>query len=87
MIKRIDPPLWLRTPRGDALAYFLIDYGIDHDLQWVCFQHDTGECWTYDNSEIRLIENQTMRRSYVNIPSPSDVAQRFANKSGRCGND
>ena len=26
-----------------ALAHFLIDYGPEHDLMWVCFQDDSGE--------------------------------------------
>lgn len=63
MITRIDPPLPIVTPKGKALAHFLIDYGIEYDLLWVCFQNDTGECWTWRNKEIRASENITMGRT------------------------
>lgn len=65
-ITRIDPPLPLLTPKGKAMAHFLIDYGLEHDLYWVCFQDDTGECWTWKNSVIRLQNNITAGR--INIP-------------------
>lgn len=65
-ITRIDPPLPLLTPKGKAMAHFLIDYGVEHDLCWVCFQDDTGECWTWKNSVIRLQNNITAGR--INIP-------------------
>lgn len=68
MITRIDPPLPLKTPKGKALAYFMIDYGIDHDLMWVCFQNDTGECWTWKNSDIRADDNITIGRLNDSIP-------------------
>ena len=63
MITRIDPPLPIVTPKGKALAHFLIDYGIEHDLIWVCFQNDTGECWSWKNKDIRAAENITMGRT------------------------
>jgi|DEB19_MinimDraft_3_1074340.scaffolds.fasta_scaffold38004_2 hypothetical protein len=65
-ITRIDPPLPLLNPKGKAMAHFLIDYGLEHDLYWVCFQDDTGECWTWNNSVIRLQNNITTGR--INIP-------------------
>lgn len=48
------------------MAHFLIDYGLEHDLYWVCFQDDTGECWTWNNKDIRAQENITAGR--INIP-------------------
>lgn len=62
MITRIDPPLPLQTPKGKAMAHFLIDYGFEHDLYWVCFQNETGECWTWSNKDIRNQENITAGR-------------------------
>jgi len=62
---RIDPPLPLITPKGNALAHFLIDYGFEHHLYWVCFQDDTGECWTWCNKDIRAQNNITAGR--INI--------------------
>lgn len=62
MITQLDPPLWLHTPKGEALCHFLIDYGPEHDLMWVCFQSDTAECWTWPNYKIRAMKNITMGR-------------------------
>ena len=63
-IVRIDPPIPLMTPKGRAIAHFLIDTGVENDLQWVCFQDETGECWTWENADIRARVNKTIGRSY-----------------------
>lgn len=62
MIHRIDPPIPLVSPKGNCLAHFLIDYGVETDLMWVCFQEETGECWTWGNPEIRAQKNITIGR-------------------------
>jgi hypothetical protein len=59
---QINPPLPLTTPKGEALAHFIIDYGAEHDLIWVCFQNDTGECWSWSNKDVRAVKNVTMGR-------------------------
>ena len=38
----------------------MIDSGQEHHLQWVVFIDETGECWTFQNPEVRLQTNQTM---------------------------
>jgi hypothetical protein len=43
------------------MAHWLIDYGIEHFLFFVCFIDATGECWTYRNDLIRLQGNTTVR--------------------------
>jgi hypothetical protein len=55
----------IMTPKGRALAHFLIDYGPEHDLMWVCFQDDSGECWTWENADIRARVNQTLGRNNI----------------------
>jgi hypothetical protein len=67
---QLDPPLWMITPKGVALCHFVIDYGIDLDLYWVCFGQDGGECWTFENKDVRLVPNQTIGRKL----SASDAA-------------
>ena len=62
---RIDPPIPLMTPKGRGLAHFLIDSGIENDLQWIVFQDDTGECWTWENAQIRARVNQTAGRKRI----------------------
>ena len=56
---QLDPPMPVHTPKGDAVAHVLIDYGLEHDLMWVCFLDDSGECWTFGNREVRALPNAT----------------------------
>lgn len=67
MITRIEPPLEVFTPKGNGLAYFLVDYSYEMDLMWVVFLDSNGECWTYRNRDIRLQSNITHGRGH---PSP-----------------
>lgn len=60
MILQLNPILPLDTPRGPAWAHFMIDYGSEHHLLWVCFLKESGECWTFTNPEIKLEKNVTM---------------------------
>lgn len=62
MILQLNPPLPAVTPKGSGLAHFLIDYGPEHNLMWVVFLDENGECWTYQNHEIRAKQNITMGR-------------------------
>jgi hypothetical protein len=61
MLLQLNPPIPVVTPKGKALAQVLIDYGPEHDLMWTVFQ-DNGECWTWNNKEIRAETNQTFGR-------------------------
>lgn len=61
-VTQLNPPIPLMTPKGSALAHMVIDYGAEHDLLWVCFQDDSGECWSWANPEIRAQKNITMGR-------------------------
>ena len=69
MIIQLNPPLPLSTPKGPALAHFLIDYGPEHHLQWVValdkpgITGDVGECWQFENPHIRFQTNFTMGRT------------------------
>lgn len=73
MMLRLDPPIPLTTPRGDAMAYFVIDCGHDHHLQWVCFIIETGECWTYRNPDVRLSTNITEGRLKISKIAGTDA--------------
>lgn len=61
---RLDPPLPVVTPKGNAMAHVLIDYGMEHHLVWICFQDETGECWSWQNKDIRVQANLTAGRTY-----------------------
>jgi hypothetical protein len=65
---QLDPPLPLTTPKGKGWAYFLIDRSQEHHLEWVVFLDDSGECWTFQNPEIRLQPNVTMHRPSTKNP-------------------
>ena len=62
MTTQLNPPIPVSTPKGNALAHMVIDYGPEHNLIWVCFIDATGECWSYDNKYIRAQTNITMGR-------------------------
>lgn len=64
-ITQLNPPIPLMTPKGRAVAHFIIDYGVENDLMWVCFQDDTGECWTWENAQIRARVNKTAGRTNI----------------------
>lgn len=64
-ILQLDPPLPVSTPKGDGLAHLVIDYGAEHNLLWVVFLDETGECWTYKNPDIRAQQNITMGRKIL----------------------
>jgi hypothetical protein len=65
MIHELNNLLWLQTPYGPATAKFLINYGPESDLQWVCIQHDgehVNEIWTWSNWDVRAVDNATLGR-------------------------
>lgn len=59
---QLNPPIPVITPKGRAWAHVLIDYSQEHHLIFVCFQEDTGECWSWQNRDIRIQPNPTMGR-------------------------
>jgi hypothetical protein len=63
MIIQLNPALPVLTPKGEAYAHFLIDYGMEEHLLWVCFINETGECWTFRNKDIRIQKNYTLSRT------------------------
>lgn len=83
MMQRIDPPIPLKTVKGNALAHFILDYGCEEDLFWVCFMDATGECWTFRNRDIRAYPNITMGRECVSpFYDPKDVAFKQVTPAG-----
>lgn len=62
MILQLNPPLEVTTPHGLCHAEFIIDYGLESDLYFVCILNDTGEIWTFSNKEIRATKNITAGR-------------------------
>lgn len=85
MLVQLPSPLPMKSPKWNCLAHFLIDYGPEHDLHFVVFQDDTGECWTWSIRDIRAQKNVTMGRKHVSsFYEPKDVALTPPNKLMRC---
>jgi hypothetical protein len=65
-VTQLDPPLpvtvEIDTIKYKALAHMMIDYGIEHDLMWVVFLDNNGECWTIRNRDLRAQKNETIGR-------------------------
>lgn len=61
-IIQLNPPLPILTPKGKGLAWLVVDYGCEHHLMWTVAINETGEIWTYPNTEVRAEKNITMGR-------------------------
>lgn len=62
-IVQLNPTIPVSTPKGNGLAWFLLDYSEEHHIMWIVAIDDTGEIWTFPNPEIRAIKNITMGRT------------------------
>jgi hypothetical protein len=69
---QLNPPIPVITPKGSGLAVLALDYGPEFDLLWTVFQDDTGECWTWNNKDIRGQKNITMGRNNVSPISSNE---------------
>lgn len=65
MILQLDPQIPLITPNGPGQAILIIDYSEEHDLKWVVIQDNTGEIWTWPNSQVRGFKNVSMGRTNI----------------------
>jgi len=66
-ILQLNPPIPMNTPKGAGLAHLLLDYGPEYNLIWTVFINQTGECWSFQNPEIRACKNITLGRMNENI--------------------
>jgi hypothetical protein len=71
---QLNPQIPVVTTKGNGWAFFLIDRSQEHDLEWVVFLDNTGECWTFKNSDIRIQKNYTLHRKNI-----SDIEKRDRN--------
>ena len=75
MIQQLSSPIAIITPKGKGLAHFIIDYGYEHNLTWVVFLDHSGECWSFQNPDVRIQKNITHGRDYISpFYNPEDVA-------------
>jgi hypothetical protein len=64
MITQLNPTIPLITPKGNGYAHFVIDYSQEHNLIWVVFIDESGECWSFQNKEVRIQQNNTFGRNF-----------------------
>ena len=62
MLLQLNPPIPLQTPKGNGVAWFVTDNGMEHNLEWTVAIDATGEIWTFQNPEVRAQKNITMGR-------------------------
>ena len=86
---QLNPPIPVVTPKGEGWAHVLIDYSQEHDLLWVVFLDESGECWTLPNRDIRIQSNLTLGRRdrEKNLEQPDKRTVEPADQSmlGRSG--
>jgi hypothetical protein len=61
-ILQLNPPIPLSTPKGNGLAWLVIDYGAEHNILWTVAIDETGEIWTFMNPQVRALKNVSMGR-------------------------
>lgn len=78
MLLQLNPTLPLDTPKGLADAHFLIDYGSEANLLFVCFVRTTGEQWTFPNTQVKLEKNIT---GGIRITSDNHIEPVYASST------
>jgi len=62
---RLDPPVPMKSPKGECKAFIYIDRGREEFGEWVCYQMETGEVWTWLDPQVRVWECLTDGRKNV----------------------
>lgn len=60
---QLNPTIPPITFWGNGWVFFMIDRSQEHDLEWVVFLDNSGECWTFRNKDIRIQKNYTLSRT------------------------
>jgi hypothetical protein len=53
---QLNPTIDVKTPLGDAEAFFIIDYGVNVNTVWVC-RMKGGEVKHFYSDDIRMYDN------------------------------
>ena len=54
--------LEVKTPKGDGVVWYLIDYGHETDTVYTIIINETGEIWQFTHRYIRVKSNITFGR-------------------------
>lgn len=82
MMKQLNPPIPMDTPKGAGQAAFVIDYSMEQDLYWVVFIDETREIWTFNNKDVRVQRNLSIGRGkFEKKEKPLGVLNVYESKS------
>ena len=62
MITQLNPTIPMTCSKGSGHAIAVIDYSQEHNLIWVIAIDETGEIWSFPNTQVRMQKNITMGR-------------------------
>jgi hypothetical protein len=64
ILTQLNPPLpmYVASRRATGVAHAVIDYGYEHNLQWVIAMDETGEIWNVPNPDVRMQWNWSAGR-------------------------
>lgn len=63
MILQLNPPIPMNViGKGDGYAIAMIDYSQEHHVMFVVAINETGEIWTVENPQVRMLKNITLGR-------------------------
>jgi hypothetical protein len=52
----------VKTPKGDGIVWYLIDYGHESNTIYTIIINETGELWQFSHLDIIVKPNITFRR-------------------------
>lgn len=62
MIYEPNNRLEVKTPKGDGIVWYLIDYGHETDTVYTVIINKTGELWQFTHKDLIVKPNVTFRR-------------------------
>lgn len=62
MMLQLNPSFEILTPKGMATAFAITIPTQEDNIQWITFLKENGQCWTFDNTEIRAVPQWTLGR-------------------------
>lgn len=65
MILQLNPPIQVKTPLGNGLALFIIDYSININTVWVVRLDDNGTVKHLDSNDIFVRDNPMLGQNKI----------------------
>lgn len=62
MIYEPNNRLEVKTPKGDGVIWYIIEYGHETDTVYTVIINETGELWQFTHRDIIVKPNITFRR-------------------------